>query len=368
MKKFVFTVLFILLIVSCSSNNDKPFTINGSIQGLDSAKVVLVKFGGDRGYTRIKYDSTYLADGNFTLSGYISAPEFVLLSFGPRQGVTFFLEPGDLTVSAHIDSLETPLIRGSSSQDIFIQSQKRLEPFNKKRSLLYAEYREAAQKKDEEAIKELGRQWDILDSEINDEVKHIIHDNRDNVVGAYLINKHFGATAPLEELEPLVELLDDTLNTSKYYTLLSNRIDVLRSVQTGCAAPDFTQDDADGNSVTLSSFKGKYVLIDFWASWCGPCRREAPNVVKAYNMYHDKGFDIIGVSFDNDRDKWLQAVKDDNLGWTHVSELNGFDNSAGRLYGVSAIPHTVLLDKEGIIIGKNLRGEELQNKLAELFK
>lgn len=136
---------------------------------------------------------------------------------------------------------------------------------------------------------------------------------------------------------------------------------------TGNEAPDFTMDDPDGNPVSLSSFKGKVLLVDFWASWCGPCRRENPNVVRLYNKYHEKGFDILGVSLDRGRDPWLKAIDTDGLVWHHVSDLKGWSNSAAQLYGVSSIPHTVLLDKEGRIIARNLRGETLEAKLRELF-
>ncbi len=119
---------------------------------------------------------------------------------------------------------------------------------------------------------------------------------------------------------------------------------------------------------SLSSLKGKYVLIDFWASWCSPCRQENPNVVKAYQMYKDKGFDILGVSMDQNKKNWLKAIKDDNLTWHHISDLKGWACEGGKLYGVNSIPHSVLIDKEGIIIAKDLRGEELLNKLAELMK
>ena len=368
MKRLILFLLFAAILVSCSTNNNSPFTINGTVKGIDSAKVVLIKFGGENGYTRIRTDSTIVKDGKFTFTGKTGEPEQVLLSFGYRQGIYLFLEPGAITVSADIDSLRDAVITGSNSQDILNKCNDRLKPFSEEQDKLIAEYRKAAQKNDEKTIKKIIEKWNALDEKRNEEVKNIITDNKDNVIGAFLVRSYFGATSPLEELEPLFNQLDPSLQNCKYYKILSKRINILKNVQIGKPAPDFTQNDADGNPFTLSSLKGKYVLIDFWASWCGPCIREAPNVVKVYKKFHDKGFDIIGVSFDNKREPWLKAIKDYNLSWHHVTELNGFNNSAGRLYGVNAIPHTVLIDKDGIIIAKNLRGEDLQKKLEEIFK
>jgi peroxiredoxin len=139
------------------------------------------------------------------------------------------------------------------------------------------------------------------------------------------------------------------------------------SFVTGNEAPDFTMDDPNGNPVKLSDFKGKVLLVDFWASWCGPCRRENPHVVEAYHKYHPKGFDVLGVSLDKTKEPWLAAIEKDGLIWNHVSDLKGWANAAAQLYGVTSIPHTVLLDKEGKIIARNLRGPALDAKLVELF-
>ena len=136
---------------------------------------------------------------------------------------------------------------------------------------------------------------------------------------------------------------------------------------TGSEAPDFTMNDPDGNPVKLSDFRGKVLLVDFWASWCGPCRRENPHVVEAYHKYHEKGFEVLGVSLDKGRDPWLGAIEKDGLIWHHVSDLKGWGNDAAKLYGVTSIPHTVLLDKDGKIIARNLRGPSLDAKLVELF-
>jgi len=135
----------------------------------------------------------------------------------------------------------------------------------------------------------------------------------------------------------------------------------------GGAAPDFTLPSPEGKDISLSDFRGKVLLIDFWASWCGPCRRENPNVVKVYEEYKDQGFEILGVSLDRKKERWLKAIEQDGLSWPQVSDLKGWQNAAAQLYGVRSIPHTVLLDREGKIIARNLRGPALEAKLKEVF-
>jgi peroxiredoxin len=146
---------------------------------------------------------------------------------------------------------------------------------------------------------------------------------------------------------------------------------IVKDTAIGNKAPDFTQTDTSGHEVSLHDFKGKYVLIDFWASWCKPCRRENPFVVQAFNTYKDKGFTIISISLDapGAKEKWLKAIQTDSLsGWTHLSDLNFWDNAVSRLYGIRSIPMNFLIDRKGVIIGKNLRGDELEKKLEEVVR
>ncbi len=170
----------------------------------------------------------------------------------------------------------------------------------------------------------------------------------------------------------LLTVADDFVATYKdsdpaIVASIEQEISQIRDFQPGGQAPDFSQDDVDGKPVKLSDFRGKVTLVDFWASWCGPCRKENPNVRALYNKYQDEGFDILAVSLDKDRDRWLGAIEQDQLPWTHVSDLKGWANEVAQQYSVRSIPHTILLDTEGKIIARNLRGDALEAKLAELF-
>jgi peroxiredoxin len=169
-------------------------------------------------------------------------------------------------------------------------------------------------------------------------------------------------------LDSLYRGLDSSVRASYFGRKIKEVLSYAQATAIGQPAPEFAQNSVDGKPVALSSFKGKYTLVDFWASWCGPCREENPNVVKAYHRYHPKGFAILGVSLDAKKEDWEAAIKKDKLPWTQVSDLKGWQNSAAQLYGVRGIPMNFLLDKEGKIIAKGLRGEDLEQKLAATVK
>jgi peroxiredoxin len=196
--------------------------------------------------------------------------------------------------------------------------------------------------------------------------KNFIKEHSNSVVAPFILMQ---LVSQLEsnDVEEMVSKFAPEIDKSEYVVKLKEYIQEQKKTAIGAVAPDFTMNDTEGKPVALSSFKGKVVLVDFWASWCGPCRQENPNVVNLYKQYHGKGFEILGVSLDRGKDEWLKAIKDDNLTWTHVSDLQFWQNAAARLYGVNSIPQSYLLDKDGKIIGKGLRGEQLAKKLAELF-
>ena len=167
----------------------------------------------------------------------------------------------------------------------------------------------------------------------------------------------------------MLNSLDSAVAKVPQMIILKQRVDVMKKVAVGQKAPDFTMNNVDGNPVALSSKIGtKLLLIDFWAGWCGPCRRENPNVVKVYNEFHKKGFDVFGVSLDKTKEEWVKAIADDKLAWAHVSDLQYWSNAAAKIYAVNSIPANFLLDETGTIIGKNLRGEDLYNKVKEVLE
>jgi peroxiredoxin len=191
----------------------------------------------------------------------------------------------------------------------------------------------------------------------------------DSYISLAVLREVAGKDIDVSRIEPLFKALSAGLRTSKTGSDFAEMIEEARYTSIGAVAPDFTENDANDQPVKLSDFKGKYVLLDFWASWCGPCRAENPNVVKAYNTYKDKNFTVLSVSLDQPgkKDAWLAAIKADRLSWTQVSDLKFWNNAAARLYSIKAIPQNFLIDPSGKIIGKNLRGPELEKKLEQVL-
>ena len=365
MRKILFFMLIAATLASCTSKKSDKYTVNGTITGMDTGMVYLQK--RDLGKW-IKTDSTKIKGGKFTFSGKVDVPEMRYLALAQKQeSFPFFIENVVFSITAYADSLDKSIVKGGLSQETFKSYLNQAATYDKKMNDLYVSFMQAKQSGDSIQLKMIDSTYAKFEKEKTTFTNDFIKKNPKSVVAPYLVISN-AYQYELADLESLTAKFDTSLNKSSYVKSLKERIIILKRIEIGQTAVDFTMNDSTGKPVLLSSFKGKIMLVDFWASWCSPCRAENPNVVRAYNEFNKKGFDILGVSFDMDKAKWMKAIKDDKLTWNHVSDLQGWGNAAGKLYGIMSIPASVLLDKDGKIIAKNLRGEDLHAKLAELLK
>ena len=328
MKKNLFLLIVAIIAISCTQKEDKNVLVSGNVEGVETGTVYLQKFRNKSFYV---IDSSEIVDGEFSFSTNVELPEIYGLSLDTTRN-SFLLFLDENPASVRLDSANyyrNTKVEGSDLHNLFV------------------EYK----------------------SERNVEIDSFIKKHPSSLVSAYALYRDYSYRLSPEEIRSNIDLLDPSLWNTPYVEVLEELIPTLEVVAVGNEAPNFVADDTEGNVVEFSNYigKSKYLLLDFWASWCGPCRRENPNIVKAYEEYKDKGFDIFAISLDSSRDSWLAAIEKDGLVWTNVSDLLLWDSEPAKLYGVRAIPSNFLIDENGVIVARNLKGEDLHNTLNDLL-
>lgn len=328
-----------------------------------------------------RVDSAVSENGSWHFQGELVEPAAAKLlidhaGVGMRRGAAnpdvlpLYLENGKVIIKGR-DSIKTANINGSRLNDEFIAYNKQIDrstqDTEKARAKLFAATPE--QKKDEKFNEEIEREYSAAGVQRQSQQKQFIKTHPASFISLVAIQDISNAQTDVAVIEPLYNNLSKQIKETPSGIDMAKEIALQKTVAVGMTAPLFTQNDVEGKPVSLADFKGKYVLVDFWASWCVPCRAENPNVVKAYHQYKDKNFTIIGVSMDAafTKNAWIAAIKADGLEWTQVSDLKFADNAVAKQYGIKSIPQNVLIDPNGKIVGKNLRGKALNNKLKELL-
>ncbi len=352
MKKALTLLLFIPILAFTQSKKktDKKtangFVITGNVTGF--ADGTTVSFLNEQ--TNQPEKQTTIENGKFIVKGKLTEPGFKGLVFGDQPPlVPMFIDNSEITITGDKNKIEQLEIKGSPSHTLYTEYSNALKPYDK--------------------IIASGAGIDESGSkEIEKISADFVKKHSESYVAPLAIIRMFQMTQNGTKSEELYKLLPSEVQASGLGQFANQQIQESKINPIGSTIKDFSQNDTTGKSVNISSFRGKYVLLDFWASWCRPCRMENPNVVAAYNKYHDKNFTVLGISLDQAKPAWLNAIQMDGLSWSHVSDLKGWNNEVAALFQVRSIPQNLLIDPNGKIVAKNLRGEVLVSKLEELLK
>lgn len=339
------------------------YTMRGTITGLETGWVFLYHHAD--GPT----DSAAVSHGRFELTGKVTEVEFCHLVFKTAAGnnlnsMGFFLQTGLIEVTGNKDSLGAISFTGAPAQDEygkFIHDEMVDLDWN----AWNTGYKTAQEKKNKPMIDSLMAIAGKMQDRQKAFAKQYAADHPASYVAVEEVLNEFSYNPDADTLLAIYNGLSPAIQSSYLGKELKTILDAALLTGIGRTAPAFAQNDTRGHPVALSAFKGQYVLIDFWASWCGPCRLENPNVLKTYRKFHSKGFTVLGVSLDDHKDKWLAAIRQDGLPWTQLSDLKGWKNEVAVQYGIEGIPMNFLLDKEGKIVAKGLRGQDLEKQLEE---
>lgn len=330
---------------------EKPeagFIINGSVEGYPDGTIVDFLNGNNRN----PEGTTKLQNGKFVFKGNLQYPDFKLISFNKSSDfIVLFIDNSIIDLQVKAGELDKAIVKGSASNDDFFEFNKITKPYQ---NLFMQE---------PEAITDIPAKNNCLNV-----LTQFINKHQNSYITPLAIFRHHQLNNDDAVLEQMYNGLKGEIKLSPIGAYLAQMIDEAKKNPMGKVIPDFQQADVNGNMVNVQSFRGKYVLVDFWASWCGPCRGENPNVVKAFNKYKDKNFTVLGVSLDKTKNAWLDAINADGLTWTHVSDLKGWGNEVAAQFGITSIPQNLLIDPNGIVIGRNLRGAALEAKLETIFK
>lgn len=333
-------------------------TVIAHIKGLTDPHVTFTWYDGATHRT----DTVAVQGGKYRWTAPIPDPQntYLWTSHGYME---FFAEKGTIYIEGSKDSLYYSKVKGSSTQKEYEAYTATVAYLYEGRNKIYGKLHEA---KEAEEKARLEQQVDSVRKLIEGEKRKYIQKHPGSVVSVLLI-EDMAVMGEYADIHTMYSSLNLKTQQTAMGRRLGNRVVELKRSALGTPMKDFEQADPNGRTVRLSDFKGNYVFVDFWASWCGPCRAENPNVLKAYNAFKDQNFTVLGVSLDDKKDKWVEAIQKDGMPWTQVSDLKGFDNAVSSYYGIRAIPYSFLLDPEGKIIAKGLRGAELHSYLTRII-
>lgn len=372
---WILSIMFCVPLLSHAQNESK-FTLEGKLENISGKpeKVLLYYPYREQNFM----DSADVRDGKYHFDGLLSGPVRADLYLKYKKDTTnmgkdvmsIFIQPGDITVNS-LNTFSNVTVTGSPSNEDFKLIQAAAVPFEAKMAPLMEQYNAYAKDKNRSGQNQVAKQILALRQQMNDNMYgNFVRSNPNSVIALYALQQYAGINIKNpDEIQKLLLTLPANEQNSTDGQKLNQLIKLAKLAPIGGVAPDFIQNDTLGNPVALSSFRGHYTLLSFWASWCGPCRSDNKLIVYNYNKYKAKGFKILGVSLDKpgDKDDWIDAIHQDKLDWTQVSDLQFWNNAAAKKFGVVALPQNFLIDPSGKIVAKDVRGADLEDLLAKYY-
>lgn len=384
MKKLVLSLLAVATLVSCNSVGDNEFEIAGDAEGLTNGRNVFLKMQDTITNALVDVDTVKIENGKFKFEGAVTEPSLHFIAIDSTENqIPFILEEGKITVKVNKDTIYKSIVGGTYSNEQLVAYSKETEKIQKKVQKFQEDNREKIQQAqmatDTVTLNSLMKEYQSFQDEFKEiSLKHV-DDYPKSFISLFFIKQFLSdpsfdiarATKMYENLDPVLKSTRDGKSIKKTLDEMKTtekKTEVgTESVEVGGIAPDFSAPNPEGVATSLKSALGKVTLVDFWASWCAPCRQENPSVVALYKDFHSKGLNIIGVSLDDNADKWKAAILKDKLTWAQISNLKGWEDPIAKRYSVDGIPATFLLDENGVVIARDLRGDELRKKVASIL-
>jgi thiol-disulfide isomerase/thioredoxin len=383
MKRILMLLTVMTVLISCNKAGENEYIISGTVKGIADGKTVILEKQDGMGQV-VPLDTVKVKDGKFTMTGSAKEPEIMLLQVETTQGkVPFVLENGDIKITIDKDSLQKSKFSGTYNNDVFSKFNDDLTKFQKEfqkkltafQNANMAKMNAAQEAKDTITINKLMKEYQGIQKEGMEFYVKFAEGNPKALLSALIVDSMLNDPAvDLVRVKKIYAGFSPELKKYKPGKSIQSKLDkianpvtVAPAANVGSLAPDFTAPNPEGKSISLKQSLGKVTIVDFWASWCKPCRAENPNVVALYAKYHAKGLNILSVSLDKEASAWKAAIAKDKLTWNHVSNLKEFEDPIALQYGINAIPSIYILDAKGVIIAKDIRGEELNAKIASLL-